>query len=480
MAAARYWRLVAVETRGYRADLVLTEIALYEGAVRVDTTPTATIAPSSGALSALSDGSTAASVTFAGADVAMPGFGIVWDLGSAKAVAEMRITPGTAADNFVYSASLQSSADGITWASEIDVFALAYPGNLTPAVTVYGDNGYSTTGLLLNFNGANGSTSIVDSSPNNLSPLTLTGVTISTAQSKFGGASGKATAAGALDYDTSTAFASAGDWTLEFFIRMSSLPAAIVYFMGPNSTRYHTLGTTGILQAAGFANGNAAPMQLALNTWHHVAYTHTANDTIMQFFDGVMVATSAIDHGGTPTAADTFGVFNLPGRADLPPFSDGYIDSLRYSRSARYLSDFTPPAAQFPANAPNAYSARKISLGGTQYGAAIGYPSGGTVPRLLGEGMEERRDIEDFGFYRVPGTVKEKSTPSNLPLRRRVQLYHQRSGRMIREMWSDAATGAYSFDYIRGDAVYFVVSFDHLQNYRAVIADNITPELIPS
>lgn len=83
--------------------------------------------------------------------------------------------------------------------------------------------------------------------------------------------------------------------------------------------------------------------------------------------------------------------------------------------------------------------------------------------------------------YRIPGPrwVKEKTASTNVPLRRRVQLYNQRDSRLVREVWSDPVTGEYSFDNIRGDATYFVIAFDHTGHYRAVIADNLTPEPIP-
>ena len=44
---------------------------------------------------------------------------------------------------------------------------------------------------------------------------------------------------------------------------------------------------------------------------------------------------------------------------------------------------------------------------------------------------------------------------------------------------SDAITGAYSFDYVDMTRKYTVISYDHTGIYRAVIADNQTPELIP-
>lgn len=477
MAAARYWRLIAVETRGYRADLQLAELALYDGAVRVDTEPTATIAPIAGAMSALSDGSTATSVTFSGADVTLPGFGIVWDLGTAKAVSEMRITPAENAPGFIYGAALQGSADGLAWVSEIDVYALAYPGDLTPAVAVYGDLMYGSAALVLNLNGANGASgaaAFVDGSPNAFAPYEFVGTTISTAQSKFGGASAQADVGGVLSFTSAgPEFATAGDWTMEFFIRLASLPAATQYLMASDATQYFTVDSGGFLTLYGY--GSTPTTQLVVGTWHHVAVVHFSNDRSMLFFDGALL-NDAFSLPGS--AYGSLGIFSIPSYPFVPSFSNGHIDGVRITRALRYLGDFAPPVDQYPTGLPHAQSFRTLHLADLQAPAAVGYQNGGTTVRAPGIGMDDHRDVEDFGVHRVQGTVKEKSTPDNIPLRRRVQLYHQRSGRMIRELWSDEVTGAYSFDYIRGDAVYFVVAFDHLQNYRAVIADNITPELI--
>lgn len=83
------------------------------------------------------------------------------------------------------------------------------------------------------------------------------------------------------------------------------------------------------------------------------------------------------------------------------------------------------------------------------------------------------------GIGRIRGTVKRKDTPANAPLRRRVRLIRERDGLKMRETWSDAATGAYQFDYIDELQRWTVITYDHEHNYRAEVADNLTPELMP-
>ncbi len=79
----------------------------------------------------------------------------------------------------------------------------------------------------------------------------------------------------------------------------------------------------------------------------------------------------------------------------------------------------------------------------------------------------------------IVGTVKEKSTPMNRPLRRRVRLYLEKTGEFLDETWSDAATGAYTFTGLDPGQIYTVIGYDHLHNYRAVAADNLTAENRP-
>lgn len=87
-------------------------------------------------------------------------------------------------------------------------------------------------------------------------------------------------------------------------------------------------------------------------------------------------------------------------------------------------------------------------------------------------------DIEDGGVGRITGTVKEKGSPANTPLRRRVVLQSHRDKRTVRETISDAGTGVYEFLEIAMGRTYDVISYDHTGIYRAVIADNLSPELM--
>jgi hypothetical protein len=79
---------------------------------------------------------------------------------------------------------------------------------------------------------------------------------------------------------------------------------------------------------------------------------------------------------------------------------------------------------------------------------------------------------------RIRGTVQHKDAPENTPVRRRVRLYRWRDGLLVGQLWSDAATGGYDFQYVEIDQTYTVIADDYALNWRAVIADNLTPELM--
>ena len=87
-----------------------------------------------------------------------------------------------------------------------------------------------------------------------------------------------------------------------------------------------------------------------------------------------------------------------------------------------------------------------------------------------------RKNIHFSGVGVIAGTVKEKGIPDQ-PLERRVQLISENTRLLVAETWSDA-DGAYRFETIDPNQRYTVVSYDHKHLYRAVIADNLQPQLM--
>ena len=90
-----------------------------------------------------------------------------------------------------------------------------------------------------------------------------------------------------------------------------------------------------------------------------------------------------------------------------------------------------------------------------------------------------RRNIYFGGTGQITGTVKEKASPANLPLHRRVVLIDEATRLTLAETWSDASTGAYTFANLEPAFKYTVLAYDYTGAYRGVIADGQIPEPMP-
>ena len=111
------------------------------------------------------------------------------------------------------------------------------------------------------------------------------------------------------------------------------------------------------------------------------------------------------------------------------------------------------------------------------------------VKPVISEVKDDLQDRQPYGLWKTPavvsefkgrgritGTVAEKALPANTPLHRLVRLHREPDGALVQATWSDATTGNYTFNGVRPDRKYFVTSFDYSGTYRAVIADNLTPD----
>jgi len=117
------------------------------------------------------------------------------------------------------------------------------------------------------------------------------------------------------------------------------------------------------------------------------------------------------------------------------------------------------------------------------YGADLSLVSTAPIQALDGLGVRNKtllpilgkHDIYFGGVGQVVGTVK--NSPAT-PVRRRVLLIEEATRAVIRETWSEAATGVYSFSRVAMNTTYTVVSYDHTQAFRAVVADRVKPDLM--
>jgi hypothetical protein len=215
------------------------------------------------------------------------------------------------------------------------------------------DPDFANVSLLLHGDGTNGSTTILDNSP---SPKTVTAygnAQISTAQSKFGGASIAFDGSG--DYLTvpSSADFNFGldDYTKELWVRFNNVGTsqtiAARYQVWPSAVHFYLARTS--TSKINYRAGNGTPINLSsvssvvANVWYHVAITCSSGTTRL-FLDGQLEASTSATASLTSTQPMGIG-YELRGSE----FLNGYIDEFRITKGvARYQSAFPPPTAPFP------------------------------------------------------------------------------------------------------------------------------------
>lgn len=341
------------------------------------------------------------------------------------------------------------------------------------------DQYYYETVLLLPMNGSNGSTAFQDASVRNVQMLTPNGgVTISTAQSKFGGAS--ALFGGGTGYMVAKTFSldiGTAPFTIEFWVRFTSLAAVqgLVNLRLGNSAG-PMIRKNAANQIEFVAAGTSTPVgvTVALNTWYFISLDRRINSQMRLWMDGALVAGIQVN---TDNLSSITGV--EIGRDDNNACLSGYIDDLRITRFInRYESTpnngtYTPPVAAFDASS--------APVTGVFIDTPVAPVKVGGIPNATFKLISPAimlRDTVWGGSGRVSGTTKVKGTP-NYAVRRRVRLHREVDGMLVREQWSDATSGAYSFDSVDATKKYTVITYDYEHNFRAVIADNITPDPMP-
>ena len=207
----------------------------------------------------------------------------------------------------------------------------------------------SQVSLLLHGDGANGSTTIVDSSP---TPKTVTAVgnaQISTAQSKFGGASIAFDGSGDyLDLSASSNFNfGTGNYTVEGWLYQSNVSTDIIadFRVGQGQSIGIYSGISSNFRLA-IANNTAviltSSISFLINTWTHWAVCR--EDSTVRIFIGGTLAGSVTDSRNYTNSSCRIGANLVAGQG-----FNGYIDDLRITKGvARYTSNFTPPTAPFP------------------------------------------------------------------------------------------------------------------------------------
>lgn len=228
------------------------------------------------------------------------------------------------------------------------------PAGSSGGVIVLSDNGgdptFSKVALQLHLNGANGSTTFTDSGPNGNAVTSSGNAQISTAQSKFGEASGLFDGTGdflTTASNSGVAFGTA-DFTIELWVRLNTLTG----FTALAATRPDAGGYTdgfGFGIAGGgelylYDNGfrvTSPPGSIVTNTWYHVAIVRESS-ALRIYKNGISVATGSSGNNYTRTT------MTIGANSNSSEPLNGYIDELRVTKGlARYTTTFTPQAEPF-------------------------------------------------------------------------------------------------------------------------------------
>lgn len=472
MSSHRYWRLV--ELRAYRGSaLELSALSLSNGSTPISSTPTANLAPDTGSLANLQDGSVATSAAW------LRTYGLVlhWDLGSAATVDNIQLSSADDPAKFLLSASLQWSDDDSTWTAEATFPAIAWPGKRS--TTDFQSSFTTSSRTLLHFDGANGAKTV------DLQNVVFVGdAAINTTQKKFGTASlsmaGGGNTSGADGYVevAGPVALGTGDYTIEGWFYRTGTPAVFGSLWD-----FRPVGVNGYFPLVYIVGGNevglyidtaekiSTGLAMASSTWTHVALCRASGVTRL-FVNGVRGGVELSDTNDYPPV-NRF-ILGASGYSLRAGGFNGFIDEFRLVAKALYTSNFTPPSTPYSEvlvrqNAVNGKSERSgitpIYIGGEN--ASPGLIKRSKVYRVLRNFLVER------ATGTVTGTTKEKHLPENTPLSRRVRLYRERDGAMIAETWSDPTTGTYTFTGVDTADRYTVLTYDYLHNYRAVAADNL-------
>jgi len=252
------------------------------------------------------------------------------------------------------------------------------------------DPNWAQVTMLLRGNGADGSTTIVDSS-NTGRTFTIVGSTaISTSIKKFGTGSIAVLGGGntASFYQSSGSITLPGAFTMEAWVyllgsgrhALMGEPSGSAYSTGWGFAILDTIGPYGqtgaikgiswILSPINGYGGNVvwSGQYPTLNTWTHIAVCRNSNGNWSFYMDGVKGTTqnsnaqSNTQYSGFPTDDGPTGSMTIPvytgnfngltsggNSVGMPAGFNGYIDEFRVTvGTARYSANFTPPSGPFP------------------------------------------------------------------------------------------------------------------------------------
>lgn len=473
MATARFWRLINL--RAYTgSDLELAGLHLYSGQGRVcaGATLSASIPPVAGTLDALQSESVAEAVLFSKHAIASAGFEIRWEMTAPVSVTAVRVAAAGEVQSFLQRATLQSSDDGLIWAVDRELNGFEFPGpwqwGVPVGVVITAD--LSNTAFLMVIP----QDDVVSDGTGNFVPNMTGAVSIGVDSAHSGAAvllsGGYVSVGGNADF-----VFGAAPFTLEgwFLVRGVSNGVAALFSrrLGLEQSPFELrIDASGAISA--FASGGSwgtsylTGGRITFGKLTHVAITGDGS-TVTLYLDGVAVSTVTQTYmSGVPSSP------LIIGKGPDGTLS-GSVSNVRFSTICRYNQNFTPPV---PFSKMQGLVGWPVTCAFTPSVIRItSVPL--STPRLSATSQAVFVDLQDGGTGRIYGVVQEYVSESvSRSLRRRVRLCHQKSGRLVRETWSDAASGVYVFDGLREGEHYYTLSLDHEGHYQGVLANDLLPE----
>lgn len=436
---------------------MLSEVQLLQGAVRVDAgaTITASVAPLSGSLAALSDGLTTAAVVLARETV------LHWDFGTPTGVNNIALGAGSSAASFPYGFRVECSDDDAMWAQfDEGLEWVAFPGAyaLTP-----------------NVSRGNWIRSLTTRSAGSVSESYNADFSVATMVS-----------AGDVSKFRALPYRGAGPKQVEFkwvAVTGSNGPLSLGFAGRFDAFAVNRVGSNGVGDGFGYYVDGRKSYQGGLYAY---GATFDLNDVIGAVLDRTAGTVEFFKNGVSQGVAFT----NVNVDAVGEPIGEIWPAAITLSTGTWSIQiktkDFDFPVAgaapwtDITVQAdPGLFTAAFVAGAPERTLIAGGESASTDLSKVYGVDHYEGRKAgspygQDFGVGYIRNTVKKKSDPVNLPLRRRVRLFTEFDGRLIAETWSDAVTGEYEFLYLDPAARYTVISYDHEHNFRAAIADNLT------
>jgi hypothetical protein len=214
---------------------------------------------------------------------------------------------------------------------------------------IVADPNFASVSLLLHMNGSNGSTTFTDTSATAHTITVFGDAQVTTTSPKFG--TGALLLDGAGDYLSAPSHSSltfgTGDFTIEAWVRFDTVSTR-QYIFSQRDTGGFTLYLLADGRLSGLAPGlntvTEASATMAVDTWHHVAFTRSGTSYNV-WVDGVGSSTATFSGLNGASGTSYIGYRG----SDTIELLDGRIDDLRITKGvARYTATFTPPTAAFP------------------------------------------------------------------------------------------------------------------------------------